>query len=370
MSIHAHIRRGAEYVADYSSKNPEQRPDSQVDGWLMGLLFVTSVALVIIYWAVHYTYDIVVSTLAAIEDSSPDVYIRIDADDDSPMTPVRDVEQVAEAAAAAQPQPITSKMRTTVRHLRARAGPWSRFRGLSIGLFYTILKMAFFAIIPFDTGLFKLEYILVDVLGEALLANLSMAWVHIIISEPSPKRWYQRIPGWRSWLRIAPVAALKSAATSVAFYGPLALGRLITLIDPFEKKPNLSSVKECAIITSLVLIPTIVSFLVSVPARAIFIRVAASMLPEEDETIVPFDRSFRNTVVPAILGGSGKVSIKNAWKTFDWPARIRFTKIVLKVLAIEMAIAVGFVLAVAGQMALVGQETITKLAAVLGNNPA
>ena len=39
------------------------------------------------------------------------------------------------------------------------------------------------------------------------------------------------------------------------------------------------------------------------------------MLPDEDEAIVPFDRSFGGKVVPAILGGSGKLSIRDAWKT-------------------------------------------------------
>jgi hypothetical protein len=85
-------------------------------------------------------------------------------------------------------------------------------------------------------------------------------------------------------------------------------------------------------------IPALLAFIISIPARVIFIRVAASMLPEEDETIVPFDRSFGGKVHPQIVGGSGHIGLLDAWTTFDWAARVRFAKVLGKTIAIELAL--------------------------------
>ncbi|RJE16779.1 hypothetical protein PHISCL_10884, partial [Aspergillus sclerotialis] len=41
--------------------------------------------------------------------------------------------------------------------------------------------------------------------------------------------------------------------------------------------------------------------LLQIPATVTLVRVAASMLPEEDETIVPFDRTFGGKTTPAII---------------------------------------------------------------------
>jgi uncharacterized membrane protein (UPF0182 family) len=81
------------------------------------------------------------------------------------------------------------------------------------------------------------------------------------------------------------------------------------------------------------------------------------MLPEEDETIVPFDRSFGGKVSPAITGGSGKIGIVDAWTTFDWAARVRYAKVTGKALAIEVALCVLAFLVIGGQFALMSKTT-------------
>ncbi|KAK1145251.1 hypothetical protein N8T08_004404 [Aspergillus melleus] len=92
--------------------------------------------------------------------------------------------------------------------------------------------------------------------------------------------------------------------------------------------------------------------LISIPAGAIFIRVAASMLPGENDPIVPFDRQFGGEVRPNKMGGSSKLGIKDAWTTFEWDAMIRDTKIALKAIAIELALAIVGLLLVFGEMML------------------
>ncbi|OJJ98132.1 hypothetical protein ASPACDRAFT_80253 [Aspergillus aculeatus ATCC 16872] len=350
MAISSLLRRGVEAAVDYQSRQPSQsQPTIHLAGWLSAFFIFTVLAFIAILLSVEYTYGQLVPTLAIVEDTNPDIYVRIDTDFD-PNKPVDATEPEIET----RPQPITNKLCTTIRHLRARAGPWSRFRGLSMYLAYCFAQSAVYSLVPFSASAFLPHYIMY-VLSGVLVANLQLAWVHIVISEPSPKRFYQRIGGFKTWKRIAPVAAFEHAVTGAGLYAPLFL---IEAFGGFDGLKDLNSftptdpsfTKAIWTIYGLLLVPTVVSFVVSIPARAIFLRVAASMLPEEDEAIVPFDRSYGGKVQPAILGGSGKLSISDAWKTLDRAALTRFVKSMCKAVAIEAGVTMFFSLLLTGQI--------------------
>ncbi|RHZ47501.1 hypothetical protein CDV55_101233 [Aspergillus turcosus] len=366
MVVSSLVRRGVELASEHFQKQPKQPskqpPENQLSGWLVALFFSTLIAFVLISWSIEYTYGMVVTTLAAVEDSNPDIYVRIDGDVD----PNKPVDAVEPELAAVPPKPVTSKLRTTIKHLRARAGPWSRFRGLSLFLTYVFAQGFLLGMMPFGMDQFIPQFIFQMVVG-ILLANLQLAWVHIVISEPSPKRFYQRIPGYKAWLKIAPVVAFEHAVTGLAFYIPLVLAKACGVLDGLKPEFLPNAPKDAVPLPQalcnwfiVVVSPSLLSLIASIPARVIFIRVAASMLPEEDESIVPFDRSFGGKVTPAILGGSGKLSITDAWKTFDRAARIRFLKVVGKVLALEFGVGAFFALALAGELYM-GSESFMKV---------
>jgi len=86
--------------------------------------------------------------------------------------------------------------------------------------------------------------------------------------------------------------------------------------------------------------------LLQIPATVAMVRVAASMLPEEDETIVPFDRTFGGLTTPEIIGGQGKIGIVEAWRSFNWECRRRLLRTVIKVAAIVMTTWVLFTIVV------------------------
>ncbi|GFF24161.1 hypothetical protein IFM46972_00949 [Aspergillus udagawae] len=363
MAVSSLVRRGVELASEHLQKHPKQPskqpPEIQLSGWLVALFFATLIAFVLISWSIEYTYGMVVTTLAAVEDSNPDIYVRIDSDID----PTKPVDAVEPELAAVPPKPVTSKLRTTIKHLRARAGPWSRFRGMSMFLTYLFTQSFLLSGMPFSLDQFIPQLIFQMVVG-VLLANLQLAWVHIVISEPSPKRFYQRIPGYKAWLKIAPVVAFEHAVAGLAFYLPLVLMQACGVLDglasaPEDGVPPAEAVRHALTVVAL---PSLLSLIATIPARVIFIRVAASMLPEEDESIVPFDRSFGGKVTPAILGGSGKLSITDAWKTFDRAARIRFLKVVGKVMALEFGVFAFFSLALAGEFYM-GAESFMKIIA-------
>lgn len=211
------------------------------------------------------------------------------------------------------------------------------------------------ALIPVSMHSFCSQFF-VQSLVSVLFSTWQMAWVHIVISEPSPKPFYKRIPSYRSWIKIAPAAALENVLTAAAFFLPLATAKVFKLVDTnFDKENTLVDIYR---FLGLLMLPALLAFLISVPARVIFIRVAASMLPEEDEAIVPFDRSFGGKVQPSIVGGSGKIGLLDAWKTFDRSGRIRFVKVILKTAAIEVALAVLAVVLVIGQIGLIRGDVL------------
>ena len=83
---------------------------------------------------------------------------------------------------------------------------------------------------------------------------------------------------------------------------------------------------------------------ITIPALVTMVRVAASMLPEEDETIVEFDRTFQGRTTPEILGGQNKIGITEAWKSFPRASRVRLLKLMAKVAAISAAAWLVFVM--------------------------
>lgn len=301
------------------------------------------------------------------EDTNPDLYVRLDADFDprtaeSAAQPLKTDDEDENGNA---PEPITSKLRTTIAHLRSRAGFWSRFRGFSVYMVYGMARGLLSVLLPLSPQNFCAQLPL-QVLLSVALANLQMAWVHIVISKPSPKRFYQRIPSWKSWVQIAPVAATVDLSVATAFYLPLMIAQWAGGWDAFVDNATSSTSPPASTmgqVWAVTVLPSIAAYLVSIPAQAVFVRVAASMLPDEDEAIVPFDRSFGGRVVPAILGGSGRLSIADAWRTFDRAARARYLKVIGKVLLMEFALLITFTLALLAQVSLLGVDTLRKLVA-------
>jgi hypothetical protein len=93
--------------------------------------------------------------------------------------------------------------------------------------------------------------------------------------------------------------------------------------------------------------------LLVLPADVTLTRVQASLLPDAEETIVPFDRSFGGKVIPEIVGGSGVLSMLDAWKSFDWSSRIRLVKAYAKIYALQILVSFFFGLCLAAEMFLI-----------------
>ena len=174
---------------------------------------------------------------------------------------------------------------------------------------------------------------------------------------PSSVRWWRRYPSLKAASNIIITTAVWAIARQVCVYVP---GLLFAIVfDTFQRPGayggNPQTVQKIALaqLFGVFLIFVATVFLILIPADATLKRVQASMLPEENETIVPFDRSFAGKVTPESLGGKGCVSMLDAWRTFDKEARLRLIKIYAKLFVVQIAVTVLFAMILVGELRLI-----------------
>ncbi|KAL8695991.1 MAG: hypothetical protein Q9224_003027 [Gallowayella concinna] len=247
-------------------------------------------------------------------------------------------------------KPITSKIRTTIRHIVAEAGPWARFRGLQVALAYHFVHHILLQALTMVFGRSIIMQSFAGVVTAIILCRLQMLWTHVVISTPSEKKWYRRFPTIESGRKIIFPTAIWAIAEQATIYIPVTLF-LIFDLEGYFSNPNsfndLSAMQQKSVmLASLAVMMSGVAtaVLVVFPASVTLKRVQASLLPEENDSIVPFDRTFGGKVQSEVVGGNGVVSMLDAWKTFDWAARFRLVKLYAKVFAIQASTSVFFVL--------------------------
>jgi hypothetical protein len=260
-------------------------------------------------------------------------------------------------------KPITAKMFTAVKHLKAQGGRLAAFRGLHVMVIYHVIHSLI--VLLFTSGTENpIIRSCVAVVTTIAMCRLHMTWTHIIISAPSTKRWWRRFPSVKAGKNIIIPTAIYAVAVEAAVYIPRILFLTVDdqLRNPGAYGNNPNTVQKMALIeligVFLIAVGTVI--LVVVPAEVTLKRVQASMLPEEEDSIVPFDRTFAGKKKPEILGGSGAVGILDAWKTFDRSARIRLIKLYAKIWAIQFATTFMFIFVIIGEIRLIMGDDMFK----------
>lgn len=254
-------------------------------------------------------------------------------------------------------KPITSKMRTALKHIKSIGGRWAGFRGLHVALIYHVIH-------GLITNLFESTFSaryrpIIAIITSVVLCRLQMTWTHIVISNPSEKAWYRRRPSIQACKNIIIPTAVLAIAQQAALYVPTVL--LVSAADIMIGGDKSQQKVACLQLLLVVLSVIATVVLIIIPADVTLKRVQASMLPDEDESIVPFDRTFGGKVKPEILGGSGAVGMLDAWKTFDWPARLRLVKLYAKIFAIQVTTTIMFFMIVVGELRLIMGDDFAKM---------
>ncbi|KAF7512892.1 hypothetical protein GJ744_011995 [Endocarpon pusillum] len=380
MAFGAALARRSVQVAHATFSNPQngEHPKMpKIPAWSSGLVLLTVLGFFALFFAVQYSCGFVVGTLTMIESNRTDAYVAVDTlpsndEDDTMPKPLTSDALLEPEVLLVKNTPITSSIRRTINHLRARYGYLSRFRGLSLFLCLTIARLFIIQFVCFPQFMTNwIGFCFASVLADLILARWEMTWIHVVISEPTQKNWWKRAPAIKNWTKIAPAVALWSMASQIAKVMPIIVGMSFGAFKRMSNpdyQPSRSELHAAAAQSLLVFVLAVAfTVLIQLPATVIVVRVAASMLPEENETVVPFDRSFGGKVTPAILGGQGKIGMVEAWKSFDRSSRIRLVKLMAKILAIMTALWILVVVVVIGEAHLIiGSENIKVIMGALG----
>ncbi|KAF6224303.1 hypothetical protein HO133_010880 [Letharia lupina] len=339
--------------------------------WAAVLIFATVALYLAVISMISYTYGDVVATLTIIETPTATAFKTEYSDSDEIDAPLISQDEKSEKAKVIESdlflvkqKPITSKMRTTIKHLRAQAGPLARFRGLHVSIIYHILHGGVVGFFSSHVISHPVARPFIAVFASIALCRLQMTWTHIVISNRSSKSWFRRIPSRTAVRNILIPTAVFAIAEQATIYVPGALFLLAAQAFNEEARENVARAQNIALLQMFLigLIGIGIFVLVVIPADVTLKRVQASMLPEEDEAIVLFDRTFGGKVKPEILGGSGAVSMLDAWKSFDGSARIRLMKLYLKVFLISVFTTIMFIMVLVGELRLIMGDKFNGLA--------
>lgn len=293
-------------------------------------------------------------TLAIVEDPSPPAYEPVSLNDDAQSLAEENAPVADEAArGGSQARLVTSSVRSTYRTLTAISGFRSLFRGLACYFALTFASSVVFGIL---SSTFVPSLIAAPISALALV-QVYTAWTHIVISTPSSKTFWQRLPPFKK-------AFQATALPVVMFFFAKELSTFVPKMLAYGMSMNLPNPKQPGVIPEgdkndiwkavlVLLLALVMNIFLVIPTQVILTRVQASLLPDEDDTIVPFDRSFQGKVEPAIVGGKGFVTIKDAWQSFPRASWIRLVKLYVKIFAAGLVLGLLWMAVVVPEMLLI-----------------
>ncbi|KAI0889122.1 uncharacterized protein GGS22DRAFT_153187 [Annulohypoxylon maeteangense] len=338
---HAVYRRGQDSMENY-----------EMPGWGLGLIFLDVLIFLPLVLMVNYSLQHVFPTLAIVEDPSPPAYEPVSLNDDA-QSFAEDNAPLAGEAASSQPRLITSSLRSTYRTLTAISGWRSLFRGLACYFSLGVATSVVYGILvsTFIPGPIAAP---LSALG---LVQLYTAWTHIVISAPSSKTFWQRLPPFKKAFNATALPiSMYFFSAELATFVPRMLAYAMSMNLPNPKQPGVIPVADKNDIWKgviVLLVSLVLHIFLVIPTQVILTRVQASLLPDEDDTVVPFDRSFSGKVEPAIVGGKGFVTVKDAWQSFSRASWVRLVKLYVKIFGAGLALGLLWVAVIVPEMFLI-----------------
>jgi hypothetical protein len=312
--------------------------------WGWAIVGLTTLGFILLSASIEYTIRLLVVNLAIIESpkSTASQHYTLLAEDEGLDAPLdkKQVELVDVDMETTQTsdKPMTGNIRKTVRHITTIGGFRARWRGIRIFALYQVLMAMITAAIT-STSLFgPIGSPLVGSLVAALVtSSLHCAWTHKTITMPSNKKLTQRLATRKQVMQLLAPTTIKTIAVEVTY-----LATVLVVTYSFHQINDMARTDEpnrlLGVMLSFAPLATVIAgfVLLVLPSYVILIRVEASLLPEEEETIVPMDRSFGGLLTSA----SDKLSILGAWKSFNGTGRV--VKLYLKFFLISIALSLFF----------------------------
>lgn len=261
-----------------------------------------------------YTLSCVYPALAIVENENPPAYEPVALDEDAPG------HANAAAVASADGKPITSSLRATDRLMGSTGGFFARFRGL-----FVLWVTSFFneILIGIFSGVLGRAFTpLATLLAALTTVQFSTAWLHIVISHPKNVSNWKRLPLFkRAFDATWKPTVIFWVCYEISRWVPELLSVILdyqgpTLVDDGDKMPYWQTRPGDVWKSIVVLVVTVlINLAIIIPAKIVLVRIQASLLPEDDDPIVPFDRSFQGQVDPAVVDGKGYATLAVAWSS-------------------------------------------------------
>lgn len=328
--------QAAAFVKRAVSVQAEGHDTIEIPTWGIVLLYVSFMAAAVGISLISYMLNEVVTTLCMVESPmaaitvSPTTYEPADKEEKEGLL------ETGPTITLVNQKPMTSSIRATLKHLVANGGRFARFRGYRIhvlhSMLFALVSTFFSAALPRVPG----QAVLVAALSGMAVANVHAAWTHKVVSMPSTKSFFRdRLPGKASWKVLALPAAINAAMPYISIYLTCGVGMLLGLhnLDSEKVREYNGAQAACLIIRGIVMVvfAIVCTLFLCLPAIVTLVRIEASILPEDEDTIVPFDRTFGGKVVSKMMGGTGNIGFLEAWRSFTWEARRRLIKLFFKV---------------------------------------
>ncbi|KAL2153379.1 hypothetical protein VTH82DRAFT_4534 [Thermothelomyces myriococcoides] len=325
----------------------EDRPETSQPSVGLVFLGVANLSVFIpVFFIVFYTFQHVYPALAAVEDPLPPYESLAMNDDDGQTKNGNNLATTTSTTTTTTTQPgkpITSSIRETNRLIRSLSGWLSNFRGLGFFLVVGILTglaTLFLCALPF------VPRFVAHLLALLIVAPLSTTWTHVVITRPSAKSSFQRVPPLKKTYRAIWLPTVFNwAAITVATYSPVLLARLIDLPLPDPERPDrfrgelpAGSVSDVAKWLAVFGVSVGLQVLLCVPAQTVLMRVQASLLPPDEDTVVPFDRSFGGRVEPEVVTGKGFATFGAALNSITRDSWVRIYMQRIKLFAMSMVL--------------------------------
>jgi hypothetical protein len=242
-------------------------------------------------------------------------------------------------------KPVTASIRATHRLLRSVGGWLSYFRGFGYAVAISVLTLVI--VLPLQ--------LLVGIRGAHLFALYvltpwSVTWTHVVITPKSNASFFRRLVPFRrayvaTWFPTLLFWGASHLSTLIPSLLARAMGLELSNSLNYSPGPSEAAKSLCVLAVSVAL-----QALLVVPAHTILVRVQASLLPADQDTIVPFDRSFGGLVEPEVVTGKGFASCTAAWQTISWASWLRIYLLRLKVFAMSTAMYVVIIATVVLQV--------------------
>jgi hypothetical protein len=343
-------RRGVQAVHEHAPKDPKEVL-KHIPGWGVALLVITFVAFMFFSSSIEYTIRLVMGHLAMVESTetttaeaystAPPAYSDEDTTDvkKDGQTPLLEIE----IQSITPGKPLTSSIRRTVKHIKSVGGCAARWRGVGIFVLYVFLTTiiaapltSFLRFLPKPCG-----GIMADIIASVITARLHASWTHKVISMPSSKSLRDRMVSRAQWKELMIPTALSVGAQSTGLCGIAMVFRVSGMLvrDLYENDAAPKWTLPILAIVPGTLTAIILGLFMMFPAYVSLVRKEASMLPEEEETIVNFDRSFGGRLTQV----GTAATLRESWQSFTWEARRRLVGLYVKFFFIMAAITFVFV---------------------------